>query len=476
MKKRAAVLFLAVVLAVTLCPPAPALAAPPAQPYPFPDVAEDHWSYTYVLDLYEQEVLGGYPDGRFHPRDTLTWGQSFKLILGAIDVELPEREPGQHWAYSYIEPAIDNRLVYSFDEGSLDEAPTRRDVARMVARALDLTDISGESPYTDCDDGYVVELYEKSIMWGTAQPDGTRTFSPDEPIAREEMAAIIWRMMHTDVSEGMFRYNNYWLDVLEDVPATTFSKEQFSKDEKGRVTYSGGYFTRGIDVSGHKREIDWQAVAADGIDFAIIRAGNRLYGKDSTAAIYDDSWFERNMDGAIAAGLDVGAYFFSSAITVEEAIEEADFFLAKLEPYREHVTYPVVCDWEFLGGAQSRAYGVDAKIITECVDAFCRRVAEAGYQPMFYFNTYCGYVKFDLSRLTQYPFWFAEYASTPSCIYNFQMWQYSSSGKVAGISSDVDMDLCFVPYGSGAQRPDTDWDSPPEPEPTSYLPTEPMIP
>ena len=476
MKKRAAVLFLAVVLAVTLCPPAPALAAPPAQPYPFPDVAEDHWSYTYVLDLYEQEVLGGYPDGRFHPRDTLTWGQSFKLILGAIDVELPEREPGQHWAYSYIEPAIDNRLVYSFDEGSLDEAPTRRDVARMVARALDLTDISGESPYTDCDDGYVVELYEKSIMWGTAQPDGTRTFSPDEPIAREEMAAIIWRMMHTDVSEGMFRYNNYWLDVLEDVPATTFSKEQFSKDEKGRVTYSGGYFTRGIDVSGHKREIDWQAVAADGIDFAIIRAGNRLYGKDSTAAIYDDSWFERNMDGAIAAGLDVGAYFFSSAITVEEAIEEADFFLAKLEPYREHVTYPVVCDWEFLGGAQSRAYGVDAKIITECVDAFCRRVAEAGYQPMFYFNTYCGYVKFDLSRLTQYPFWFAEYASTPSCIYNFQMWQYSSSGKVAGISSDVDMDLCFVPYGSGAQRPDTDRDSPPEPEPTSYLPTEPMVP
>ena len=341
MKKRAAVLFLAVVLAVTLCPPAPALAAPPAQPYPFPDVAEDHWSYTYVLDLYEQEVLGGYPDGRFHPRDTLTWGQSFKLILGAIDVELPEREPGQHWAYSYIEPAVENRLVYSFDEGSLDEAPTRRDVARMVARALDLTDISGESPYTDCDDGYVVELYEKSIMWGTAQPDGTRTFSPDEPIAREEMAAIIWRMMHTDVSEGMFRYNNYWLDVLEDVPATTFSKEQFSKDEKGRVTYSGGYFTCGIDVSGHKREIDWQAVAADGIDFAIIRAGNRLYGKDSTAAIYDDSWFERNMDGAIAAGLDVGAYFFSSAITVEEAIEEADFFLAKLEPYREHVTYPV---------------------------------------------------------------------------------------------------------------------------------------
>ncbi|MDE6260357.1 MAG: S-layer homology domain-containing protein [Oscillospiraceae bacterium] len=472
MKKRAAVLFLAVVLAVTLCPPALA-----AQPYPFPDVAEDHWSYTYVLDLYKQGVLGGYPDGRFHPRDTLTWGQSFKLILGAIgEEEIPEREPGQHWAYPYIEPAIDNRLVYSFNEEFLDEAPTRRDVARMVARALDLTDISGESPYTDCDDGYVVELYEKSIMWGTAQPDGTRTFSPDEPIAREEMAAIIWRMMHTDVSEGMFRHSNYWLDALDTVPAISFSGEQFSKDEQGRVTYSGGYYTHGIDVSGHQKEIDWQAVAADGIDFAIIRAGNRLYGKDSSGAVCEDSWFDTYMQGAISAGLDVGAYFFSNAITVEEAIEEADLLISKLEPYREYVTYPVVCDWEFLGGAKSRAYGVDARIITQCVDAFCRRVAEAGYQPMFYFNDYCGYVKMDLSKLTQYPFWYAEYASTPHFRYDFQMWQYSSKGKVAGINTEVDMDLCFVPYGGGAQRPDTAPEYPLESEPTSYLPTEPMVP
>lgn len=447
MKKRAAVLFLAAVLAVTLCPPALA-----AQPYPFPDVPEDHWSYPYILDLYEQGVLGGYPDGWFHRRDTLTWGQSFKLILGAIGVELPEREPGKHWAYTYIEPAIENRLVYSFDEDYLDEAPTRRDVARMAARALDLTDISGESPYTDCDDGYVIELYEKGIMWGTVQPDGTRTFSPDEPIAREEMAAIIWRMMHTDVTQGMFRYNNYWLDELEGVAPIGFTGEQFIKNEQGRMTWSGGYFAHGIDVSGHKGEIDWQAVAADGIDFAIIRAGNRLYGKNSSGAICDDSWFERNMDGAISVGLDVGAYFFSNAITVEEAIEEADFFLAKLEPYREYITYPVVCDWEFLGGAQSRAYGVDAKIITQCVDAFCQRVADAGYQPMFYFNTYCGYVKFDLSRLTQYPFWYAEYASTPDFRYHFQMWQYSSNGKVAGISSDVDMNLCFVPYPETAPK------------------------
>ncbi len=457
MKKRVAVLLLAVQRAVTMCPQALA-----SQSYPFPDVAGDHWSYTYVADLYAQGVLGGYPDGCFHPRDTLTWGQSFKLILGAIGVELPEREPGQHWAYSYIQPAVDNRLVYSFNADYLDETPTRRDVARMAARALDLTDISGESPYTDCDDGYVVELYEKGIMWGTVQPDGTRTFSPDEPIAREEMAAIVWRMMDTDVSVGMFRHSNYWLDVLDTVPPVSFSGEQFSRDERGRLAYSGGYFTRGIDVSGHKGEIDWQAVAMDGIDFAIIRAGNRGWGGGT---LMEDSWFDKNMQGAISAGMDVGAYLFSNAITVEEAVEEADLLLSKLEPYREYITYPVVCDWEFLGGGESRAYGVDAKVITQCIDAFCRRVAEAGYQPMFYFNAYCGYIKMDLSKLTQYPFWFAEYADTPSCIYDFQMWQYSSSGKVAGISSDVDMDLCFIPFPNAARRPGVTPEAPAEPEP-----------
>lgn len=470
MKKRAATLLLAVLLAVTSS--TTAMAAPTG---PFPDVAEDHWSYRYIVDLYNQGVLGGYPDGSFHCRDTLTWGQSFKLILGAIGVELPEREPGKHWAYSYIQPAVENRLVYSFNEEYLDEAPTRRDVARMAARALDLTDISGESPYTDCDDGYVVELYEKNIMWGTVQEDGTRTFSPDEPIAREEMAAIVWRMMDTDVSQGMFRHSNYWLDVLEGVPPVSFTDGQFSRDEKGRVVYSGGYFTRGIDVSGHKGEIDWNAVAMDGIDFAIIRAGNRGWG---SGVLMEDSWFDKNMQGAIAAGMDVGAYLFSNAITVEEAVEEADLLIQKLEPYRQYINYPVVCDWEFLGGGDSRAYGVDAKVITQCIDAFCTRVEEAGYQPMFYFNDYCGYVKMDLSKLTRYPFWYAQYASVPSFRYDFQMWQYSSKGKVAGISSDVDMDLCFIPFPNAARRPGVTPEAPPEPEPepTSYLPSVPLDP
>ena len=445
MKKRIPIFLLAVLLAVTI---SPAAAADPGSRPLFSDLPDDHWAHQYVAPLYEQGVVNGYPDGTFKPNRTVTWGESFKLILLAIGEDEPERLPDTHWAYPYIEPAIANRLMYSFDESYLDEVPTRLDVARMTARALDLTDISGESPYNDCDDGYVVELYEKGIMDGFLNGDGSRSFRPDKSITRAEISTIIWRITNIDVSEGMFRCSNYWVDLLDSVPLTTFSRDQFGKDELDRVTYSGGYYARGIDVSGHKGDIDWQAVAADGIEFAIIRAGNRGWGASGT--LMEDSKFEQNMQGAIEAGLPVGAYYFSNAITVEEAEEEVELFLARLEPYREYITYPVVCDWEYLGGNESRAYGVDARIITQCIDTFCRRVAEAGYTPMVYFNEYCGLIKMDLSKLTQYEFWFAEYTNAPSCVYNFQMWQYSSKGKVAGINSDVDMNLCFVPYPKDA--------------------------
>lgn len=459
MKKRAAILLVAVLLAVTITPSVLA-----AQRPLYSDLPEDRWSYRYVADLAGQGVVNGYPNGTFRPTGNVTYGEAFKLILLATGVEEPEREPGRHWAYPYIQLALSNRLVYSFNSASLDTVPTRLAIARMVARALDLTDISGASPYNDCDDGYVVELYEKGIMDGFNNADGSRSFNPDKPISREEMATIVWRMMNIDVTDGMFRFSNYWLDVLEGVLPTTFTGEQFRRGDNGRLTYSGGYAAHGVDVSGFQREVDWQAVAADGIDFAIIRAGNRAYG--SSGVLMEDSYFDRNMQGAIDAGLDVGAYFFSNAITIEEAIAEADLLLSKLEPYRQYVTYPVVCDWEYLGGNDSRAYGVDAQVITQCVAAFCQRVEEAGYLPMYYANDYCGYVKMDLSRLTQYPLWYAEYAGVPSFRYNFQMWQYSSSGRVAGISGDVDMNLCFIPYGKGHETP------PEDPDPTQTDPVE----
>ena len=446
MKKRAAVLFLAILLTVTSSTTAMAAESPL-----FPDLPQSHWAYPYVSDLVRQGVVKGCDDGSFQPERNVTYGETFKLILLAVGVSEPEGQPDQHWAYPYIQLALNNLLVYSFDANDLDKVPTRREVARMAARALDFTDISGDSPYNDCDDGYVVKLYEKGVMEGVINGDGSRSFLPDNPISREEISTVIWRMMNLDVTKGMFRYGSHWLDVLEDLPKNPYEDSSlFVWDERERPTYTGGYYAHGIDISSYQEDIDWEAVAGDGIDFVIIRAGGRYYGRYGSGAIFEDELFDQNMQGAINVGLDVGAYFFSNAITVEEAIAEADMILARLEPYRAYITYPVVCDWEYTGGENGRTYGVDSEIITDCIAAFCDRVEKAGYTPMVYFNKVWGYTKMDLRDLKQYDFWYALWeVGYPSFRYGFQFWQYSSSGQVAGIDGRVDMNLCFVPYGKG---------------------------
>ena len=444
MMKRAAVLLLAILLAAAFSTSAAAVGNSP-----FTDLPEDHWAHPYIFELVRQGVIVDHLGDAFQPEKSVTYGEAFQYILRAAGITAPEAQPGEHWASPYIQPALDNFLVFSFDEGDLDKTPTRREIAHMAAWALHFTAISGDSPYNDCDDGYVVKLYEKGVMDGFPNEDGSRSFRPDDPISRAEMSLVIWRMINLDLTQGMFRYGSfdYWLDVLEDVPQNPYTEDQFARDEKGRLAYTGGYYAQGIDISRFQGDINWDAVAGDGIDFAIIRAGGRYYGRYGSGAVYEDALFDQNMQGAIDAGLGVGAYFFSNAITVEEAVEEADLLLSKLEPYREYVTYPVVCDWEYIGGVDGRTYGVDSETITRCIAAFCRRVAEAGYTPMVYFNTFCGYVKMDLRDLDQYNFWFAEYSNYPSCRYGFQFWQYSDTGRVAGISGNVDLDMCFVPFG-----------------------------
>ena len=122
----------------------------------------------------------------------------------------------------------------------------------------------------------------------------------------------------------------------------------------------------GIDVSVYQGDIDWEAVKADGIDYAIIRLGFRGYG--STGSMNLDENFIANIEGATAAGLDVGVYFFSQAITPEEAREEAEFVLHYLEGYE--LTYPVVFDWEVIGKTTARTYGLDTRTLCESANAF----------------------------------------------------------------------------------------------------------
>lgn len=214
--------------------------------------------------------------------------------------------------------------------------------------------------------------------------------------------------------------------------------------EGGRYQYTapdGTQALTGVDVSTYNGDIDWEAVKADGISFAMVRLGFRGYGESGKLAL--DDTFQQNIQGATAAGLDVGVYFFSQALTVEEAQEEAEYVLEALKNYS--ITYPVVFDLEHVDYDTARTDDLSVETATQVTQAFCQRIAQAGYQPMVYGNVQWLMDRIDLTQLTQYPVWLAQYQSTPTFPYQFSMWQYNHQGTVAGINGNVDLNLLLSP-------------------------------
>ena len=219
------------------------------------------------------------------------------------------------------------------------------------------------------------------------------------------------------------------------------------KFQNGRYTYSenGTQISKtGIDVSYHQGEIDWQRVAADGIDFVILRVGYRGY---ETGEINLDDRFHTYINGALDAGLEVGVYFYSQAITTEEAIEEANFVMEQVQRY--DITFPIVYDWEITEAENARTNEIAPYTVTECAAAFCDTIADGGYTPMVYGSLKFVMFKLDMSKLKDYGFWYAEYKhgyNEPMYPYDFQIWQYASDGRVDGIEGDVDLNICFDTY------------------------------
>jgi GH25 family lysozyme M1 (1,4-beta-N-acetylmuramidase) len=194
----------------------------------------------------------------------------------------------------------------------------------------------------------------------------------------------------------------------------------------------------GIDVSHHQSYIDWPQVAASGIEFAMIRVG---YRGIETAELYMDDRAIENLQGALAAGIKVGVYFFSQAITEEEAVEEAEYPLEQIKSWE--LDLPVVYDWEYIS-EEARTAKMDARTLTDCYLAFCGKIEEAGYTPMAYFNTYQSRSLMHLTELEAYPFWLALYSDRMTFPYRIEMWQYTDSGKVPGIEGKVDLNLMFT--------------------------------
>ncbi len=223
------------------------------------------------------------------------------------------------------------------------------------------------------------------------------------------------------------------------VPEATgyFRTEKFTLEENGFMTYTGDY-TTGIDVSDYQGEIDWQQVKSCGVSFVIIKIGSR---GTTEGKLYPDVRAREYYDGAKAAGLQVGAYFFSQAVTPQEAREEAAFALEQIEGWI--LDFPVAYDWEW-GGEESRTTGLDRDTLTQCAQAFCEAIETGGFTPMLYFNESQGLEQMDLERLQSYPFWLAQYDGELTFPHPIAFWQYSQSGTVAGIQGPVDLNICIL--------------------------------
>jgi len=200
-----------------------------------------------------------------------------------------------------------------------------------------------------------------------------------------------------------------------------------------------GESVMGIDVSRYQGNIDWEQVWDAGVKFAMIRVGGRSYGEDGE--IYDDINAQVNYNGAKAAGLDVGVYFFAQAINLEEAREEAEYVLDKIRDW--DLDMPVVYDWEYVS-SKARTAEVDNDTLTACTLEFCRIIEEAGYEPMVYFNPTQARSRVNLEALMEYKFWLAMYSERMTYPYKIDMWQYTDQGTVPGIEGFVDINLFFV--------------------------------
>ena len=301
--------------------------------------------------------------------------------------------------------AISGAVVYS--QAELDE---------MISQAV--------TQAQDAEADRILDGIKEALSGGTTTVETLRPYYPDDIVV---------------VSGGRFHF----VPINRELKLNQLDVANLNILENGEYQYlTDGQVTshKGIDVSSHQGDIDWKQVAQDGVEFAIIRLGYRGYG--SEGKLVEDTKFEDNIKGASAAGIKVGVYFFSQAITTEELMEEANLVLEKIAPYK--IECPVVYDVEKTS-KDGRMNNISVEERTRLTALFCQTIQAAGYKPMIYHNTEMGALMIDVAALEDYDKWYASYSDQMFYPYEYKIWQYSDKGRVAGISTDVDLDISFAP-------------------------------
>ncbi len=309
-------------------------------------------------------------------------------------------------------------------------------VGRLVTGAPFTIEVQGGGEYTDEDEDGIIYIeglrageYAVSLqeLEGFHVPNTVTTIQVRQDIEYRVLDNIEYLMLTEDD-----------IDPSKEDKAVNGAEEDADGSENTQMQFANGSAKLGIDVSKWNQEIDWEAVKEEGVEFAIIRCG---YRGASSGALVIDPRYEENIQGAIDAGIPVGVYFFTQALDEVEAVEEASMVIRLIEAY--DVDYPVFLDSESAGGS-GRADGLTAKERTAAHKAFLETVSAAGYETGVYASRNWLYDRINMTDLSEYKTWLAEYAEVPAYEGYYDMWQYTSKGKVNGISTNVDLNLCYM--------------------------------
>lgn len=293
---------------------------------------------------------------------------------------------------------------------------TREELDAKVAEAVEAAKIEASAE--------ILNGIQSGLESGQTYVETLRPYYPDDLLV---------------VSNGKFNF----VPIQKNLKMNDHVEENLNILETGEYQYvkDGQVIShKGIDVSKHQGEIDWQQVAEDGVEFAFIRVGLRGYG---TGKLVEDEYFEQNVQGALSAGIKVGVYIYSQAINEEELLEEANLVLEKIAPYR--IECPVVFDVEKVSGSNGRMNALSLEERTNLTLLFCQTIENAGYKPMIYHNMEMGALMLDLETLEDYDKWFAYYNPDFYYPYEYKIWQYSHKGSVKGIQGEVDLNISFEP-------------------------------
>ena len=309
-------------------------------------------------------------------------------------------------------------------------------VGKLVTGAPFTIQIQGIGEYKDTDEDGIIYIdglrageYSVSLeeIEGYIVPNTITTIQVRQEIEYRVLDDIEYLMLTEDD-----------IDAEKEDKAVNGAEEAADGSENTELQFQKGNAKLGIDVSKWNKEIDWQAVKEEGIEFAIIRCG---YRGAASGALVIDPMYEQNIKGAIDAGIPVGVYFFTQAINEVEAVEEASMVINLIEDY--DVDYPVFLDSESAGG-KGRANMLDAEERTNVHEAFLETVSAAGYETGIYASKNWLNDRINMTDLSTYKTWLAEYADVPSYDEYYHMWQYTSKGTVDGIETQVDLNLCYM--------------------------------